>query len=61
MKALVVHAKGKWTMKHNEHWQAELYLGRLPFHKELKRSCGEFYSSLRSIWGFCPTKIDFLK
>jgi len=46
MKALIVHTKEKWMMKHNEHWQAELYLRWLPFHKALKRSCGEFYSLL---------------
>jgi hypothetical protein len=51
MKALVVYAKEKWMMKHNDHQQAELYLGKLPFHEELKRSCCKFYSSLRSIWG----------
>jgi hypothetical protein len=60
MRAKVSHAKEKWIMKRNERQQAELYLGRLTFHKELKRSCSEFYSSLRSIWGFCPLKLDFL-
>ncbi len=39
MRAKVSHAKEKWIMKRNEHRQAELYLGRLTFHEELKRSC----------------------
>jgi hypothetical protein len=45
----------------NECWKAELYLGRLPFHEELKRSCGEFYSTFRSTCGFCPTILDYFK
>jgi hypothetical protein len=49
IKALVLQGREKYMMKHNERRQAELYLGRLPFHEELKRSCGEFYSSLRTI------------
>jgi hypothetical protein len=61
MKALVVHAKEKWMMKCKEHQQAEFYLRRLPFHDELKRSCGKFYSLLRSIWVFSLSKIDYLK
>ncbi len=61
MKTLVVHAKEKWMMKHNNWWQAEFYLGRLLFDKELKKSCGEFYSSLKSIWGFNPLKLDYFK
>jgi hypothetical protein len=61
MRAKVKDAKEKWMMKRNEHRQAELYLGRLPFHEELKRNCSEFYSSLRSIWGFNPIKLDYFK
>jgi hypothetical protein len=61
MRANIIHAKKNWIMKCNEHQQAELYLGRLTFDKELKRSCGEFYSSLNSIWGFSPIKLDYLK
>jgi hypothetical protein len=60
MKTLVVDAKEEWIMKRNEHRQAELYLGKLPFHEELKRSCREFYSSLKSIWEFSPLKLDYL-
>jgi hypothetical protein len=61
MKALIVHIKEKWMMKHNEDWQAEFYLGRLPFHEELERSCGESYSLLKYTWGHCPTKLDYAK
>ncbi len=39
MKANIIHAKEKWIMWHNEHRQAELYLGKLTFDEELKRSC----------------------
>lgn len=58
---LVSDAKEVWMRKRNEHRLAELYLGRLPFHKELKRCCGEFYSSLKRTWGCCPLKVDFFK
>jgi hypothetical protein len=58
MKANIIHVKEKWVMKWNEHRQAELYLRRLTFDEELKRSCGEFYSSSKSIWGFSPIKLD---
>jgi hypothetical protein len=61
MRATIIHVKEKWVLKRNERRQAELYLGRLTFHEELKRSCGEFYSSLNSIWGFSPIKLDYLK
>ncbi len=61
MKTLVVHAKENWIIKQNEHWRAELYLGRLKIDEELKRCCGEFYSSLKSIWGFTPVKLDYMK
>lgn len=61
MKALVLQGKENWTMKRNKRRQAELHLGRLPFHEELKRSCCEFYSSLKSIWGFSPIKLDYFK
>ena len=61
MRATIIHVKEKWVLKRNERRQAELYLGRLTFHEELKRSCGEFYSSLKSIWGFSPIKLDYLK
>jgi hypothetical protein len=61
MKALVVHAKENWITKWNEDQRAELYLGKLKFDEELKRSCGEFYSSLKSIWGFSPVKLDYMK
>jgi hypothetical protein len=56
LKALILSAKEEWMITSNERRQAELYLGRLPFHEELKRSCGEFYSTLKSTCGFCPTK-----
>jgi hypothetical protein len=49
MRAKVKVAKDKWIMKHNEHQHTELYLGRLKFEEELKRSCGEFYSSLKIV------------
>jgi len=61
MKALVVHAKENWIIKWNEHRQAELYLGKLKFDEELKRSCGEGYSSLKSIWSFSSVKLDYMK
>jgi hypothetical protein len=48
-------------MKQNERQWAELYLGGLKFDEELKRSCGEIYSSLKSIWGFSPVKLDYMK
>ena len=60
-KALAVLAKENWIIKRNERRRAELYLGRLKFDEELKRSCSEFYSSLKSIWGFSPVKLHYMK
>ncbi len=61
MRAKFAPAKVKWIIKCNERQQAELYVGRLTFEEELKRSCGEFYLSLKSIWGFSPIKLDYIK
>jgi hypothetical protein len=56
----VIGVKYELIMKYNEHWWAELYLERLTFGEELKRCCGEVYSSL-FIWGFSTTKLDSMK
>jgi hypothetical protein len=61
MKGLVHDAMEKWVLKRNERRCDELYLGRLPFHEELKRCCGEFYSALKHTWGCCPIKVDYFK
>ena len=61
LKEKVKEAKEHWIMKRNGRQQSELYLGRLTFDQELKRSCGEFYSSLKNVWGFSPTKLDYMK
>ena len=61
MKALITDAMENWILKRNERRQDELYLGRLKFHEELKKSCGEFYSALKRAWGFYPIKVDYFK
>jgi hypothetical protein len=61
LKEKVKEAKEHWIMKRNGRQQSELYLGRLTFDQELKRSCGEFYSSLKNVWGCSPTKLDYMK
>ncbi len=61
LKEKVKEAKEHKIMKRNSQQQSDLYLGRLTFNQELKRSCGEFYSSLKNVWGFSPTKLDYMK
>ncbi len=61
LKAKVSNARELWLIKRNEHRQNELYLGRVPFHDELRRSCEEFYATLRNIWGFSPLKLFYMK
>jgi hypothetical protein len=61
MKALITDAMENWILKRNERRQDELYLGRLQFHEELKKCCGEFYSALKRAWGCYPIKVDYFK
>ena len=56
LKRKVLAAKMKWNMKREQRHQTEAYLGSLPFHHELRRSCEEFYCALRKEWGFSPEK-----
>jgi hypothetical protein len=57
----VSRAKELWIKKQNKHCQIELYLGTLPFHDELRRSCEEFYAALRNVWGFKPYQLFYMK
>jgi hypothetical protein len=61
LKAKVSRVKELWMIKRNEHRKNELYLGTLPFHDELRRSCGEFYAALRHVWGFSPEQLLYMK
>ena len=56
LKSKVPEAKMKWDMKREQRHQTEAYLGSLPFHHELRRSCEEFYFILKKEWGFSPEK-----
>ncbi len=56
LKSKVPAAKMKWDMKREQRHQTEAYLGSLPFHHELRRSCEEFYFILKKEWGFSPEK-----
>jgi hypothetical protein len=61
LNAKVSNARVLWLFESNKHPRNELYLGRLPFHNELRRSCEEFYATLRNIWGFRPLKLFYMK
>jgi hypothetical protein len=61
LKRKVSAAKIKWNMKRDQRHQMEAYLGSLPFHHELRRSCEEVYIIPKKEWGFSPQKVFLMK
>ena len=61
LKRKVPAAKIKWNIKREQRRRTEAYLGSLPFHHELRRSCEEFYCTLKKEWGFSPEKAFLMK
>jgi hypothetical protein len=61
LKRKVPAARRRWIAKHDEWHRAEAYLGIQPFSYELRRAREEFYSAIRTEWGFSPRKLFLMK